>query len=130
MRKSAKKISNSRCRTNSVSSNFLQICFPKNIPKNAGLSCKNAGKSSNSPIGVNRPAIEREIPHFGLIPAFFQNVPHFWLYIEVKKSLKIAIILAVRRHFVRKSSAKTSVTASILIQKYVQNLCKSQYFSL
>ncbi len=37
-------------------------------------------------IGVNRPAIVREIPHFGIIPAFphfFQNVPHFWLYFEV-----------------------------------------------
>ena len=31
------------------------------------------------PIGVNRPAIVREIPHFG------QNVPHFWLYFEITK---------------------------------------------
>ena len=31
-------------------------------------------------IGVNRPAIVREIPHFGLFPAFphfCENVPHF-----------------------------------------------------
>ena len=37
----------------------------------------------NLGIGVNRPAIVREIPHFGLFPAFphfCQNVPHFWLY--------------------------------------------------
>ena len=66
-------------------------------------------------IGVNRSAIVREIPHFGLIPAFthfFQNVPHFCFFFEVKKSLKIAIVLAVRSYFVRKSSAKTSVIAS------------------
>ena len=34
-------------------------------------------------IGVNRPAIVREIPHFCLFPAFphfCKNVPHFWLY--------------------------------------------------
>ena len=39
-------------------------------------------------IGVNRPAIVREIPHFGLFPAFphfCQNVPHFWLYFEITK---------------------------------------------
>ena len=39
-------------------------------------------------IGVNRPAIVREIPHFGLIPAFphfCENVPHFWLYFEITK---------------------------------------------
>ena len=82
-------------------------------------------------IGVNRPAIVREIPHFGLFPAFphfCENVPHFWLYFEVKKSMKIAIILAARRHFVRKSSEKTSMIALplellklLLIKKYVNN---------
>ena len=64
-----------------------------------------------STIGVNRPAIVREIPHFGLFPAFphfCENVPYFWLYFEV---MKIAIILAARRHFVRKSSEKTSMIA-------------------
>ena len=41
-------------------------------------------------IGVNRPAIVREIPHFGLLPAFphfCQNVLHFWLYFEITKKL-------------------------------------------
>ena len=32
-------------------------------------------------IGVNRPGIVREIPHF----AFFPAVPHFWLYFEKNK---------------------------------------------
>ena len=44
--------------------------------------------SSAKVICVKRPAIVREIPHFGLIPAFphfFQIVPHFWLYFEVTK---------------------------------------------
>ena len=39
-------------------------------------------------IGVNRCAIVREIPHFGLFPAFphfCENVPHFWLYFEITK---------------------------------------------
>ena len=39
-------------------------------------------------IGVNHPAIVREIPHFGLFPAFphfCENVPHFWLYFEITK---------------------------------------------
>ena len=39
-------------------------------------------------IGVNRPAIVREIPHFCLFPAFqhfCENVPHFWLYFEITK---------------------------------------------
>ena len=39
-------------------------------------------------IGVNRPAIVRKIPHFGLFPAFphfCENVPHFWLYFEITK---------------------------------------------
>ena len=39
-------------------------------------------------IGVIRPAIMREIPYFGLFPAFphfCQNVPHFWLFFEITK---------------------------------------------
>ena len=39
-------------------------------------------------IGVNHPAIVREIPHFSLFPAFphfLENVPHFWLYFEKQK---------------------------------------------
>ena len=37
------------------------------------------------PIGVNRPAIVREIPHFDVFPAFThfsENVPHFLLNFE------------------------------------------------
>ena len=44
--------------------------------------------SNLSFIGVNRPAIVREIPHFGLVPAlphFCEDVPHFWLYFELTK---------------------------------------------
>ena len=40
-------------------------------------------------IGVNHPAIVREIPHFSLFPAFphfLENVPHFWLYFEKPKN--------------------------------------------
>ena len=39
-------------------------------------------------IGYNRPAIVREIPHFGLFtvfPHFCENVPHFWLYFVIRK---------------------------------------------
>ena len=57
-------------------------------------------------IGVNRPAIVREIPHVGLFPAFphfCENVPHFWLYFETTKIAQNRnIFLAVRKHFVRK----------------------------
>ena len=44
-------------------------------------------QSHERSIGVNRPAIVREVPHCGLFPAFLhfcQNVPHFWLYFETK----------------------------------------------
>ena len=40
------------------------------------------------PIGDNRPAIVREIPHFGIFPAFphfCENVPNVWLYFEITK---------------------------------------------
>ena len=66
-------------------------------------------------IGVNRPAIVREIPHFGLFPAFqhFSRTSRISGFIsKLQKSLEIAIIFAVRRHFVRKSSAKTAMIAS------------------
>ena len=39
-------------------------------------------------IGVNPPAIVREIPHFGFFPAFphfCENIPHFWLDFETTK---------------------------------------------
>ena len=41
---------------------------------------------SHTVIGVNRPAIVREILHFGLFPAFqhfCEIVPHCWLYFDV-----------------------------------------------
>ena len=49
---------------------------------------KDKGRKINDSIGVNHPAIVREIPHFGFFPAFphfCQNVPHFWLYFEITK---------------------------------------------
>ena len=46
------------------------------------------------------------------IPAFLRERPAFLaLFRKLQKSLKIAIISAVRIHFVRKSSAKTSLVA-------------------
>ena len=66
-------------------------------------------------IGVNHPAIVREIPHFGLFPAFphFARTSRIFCFIsKYQKSLKIAIIFTVRRHFVGKSSAKTAMIAS------------------
>ena len=60
-----------------------------------GLSCRSSSKTVAglylkyfAHIGVNRPAIVREIPHFCLFPAFphfRQNVQHFWLYYEITK---------------------------------------------
>ena len=45
-------------------------------------------------IGVNRPAIVWEIPHFGLFPAFLrERRAHFWLYFEKTK------ITEDRNHF-------------------------------
>ena len=65
-------------------------------------------------IGENRPAIVREIPHFGLIPAFCPERHAFLALFRSKKSLKIAIIFTVhRRHFVRKSSANTSMIGTV-----------------
>ena len=57
---------------------FVDVCF----------TCVAHLRSSVSvipSIGVNHPAIVREIPQFGLFPAFphfCENVPHFWLYFE------------------------------------------------
>ena len=46
--------------------------------------------------GVNHPAFVREIPHFGLFPAFLRKRPAFLaLFRSNKTSMKIAIILAV-----------------------------------
>ena len=55
-----------------------QLLLPAILPPEVEITC--------NCIGVNRPAIVREIPHFGLFPAFphfCQNVPHFWLYFEI-----------------------------------------------
>ena len=52
-------------------------------------------------------------PAFCLISCIFARMSRISGFIlKQQKSLKIAIILAVRRHFVAKSSAKTSMTAS------------------
>ena len=56
-------------------------------------------------IGVNRPVIVREIPHFGAFPSFLPERPAFLDLFRNKN--KIVIILAIWRHFGRKSSAKT-----------------------
>ena len=91
-----------------------KVSWECSYPERLLLHCKYSARSrvirGREGIGVNRPAIVREIPHFCLFPAFphfCQNVPHFWLYFEIIKIAEIAIILAVRRHFVRQSSAKT-----------------------
>ena len=68
-------------------------------------------------IGVNRPAIVREIPYFGFFPAFphfCKNVPHFWLYFETTKIVENRNNLVARRHLglVRKRSAQTSMIAA------------------
>ena len=50
---------------------------------------QNSKFTNSSSIGVNRPAIVRELPHFGLFPAFLhfgENVPHFWLYFEIAEN--------------------------------------------
>ena len=53
-------------------------------------------------IGVNHPAIVREIPHFYVFPAFphfSQNVPNFWLYFEKQIFIQIVIIVGARKEF-------------------------------
>ena len=62
--------------------------------------------SLNNGIGVKHPAIVREIPHFGVFPAFphfCKKVPHFWLNFERKNISKIA-----RKTFVRISGLTLS----------------------
>ena len=66
-------------------------------------------------IGVNRPAIVREIPHFGLLPAFphfCENVPHFWLYFETTKFAENRNNCSCTETFCSKIFAKTSMIAS------------------
>ena len=58
------------------------------------------GRLTNTLIGVNHPAIVREIPHFDVFPAFphfFQNVPHLWLYFEKQMFLQVVIIVGARK---------------------------------
>ena len=63
-------------------------------------------------IGVNRTAIMREIPHFGLfpacIPAFLPEHPAFLhgFISKLQKSLKIAIIFTVGDIFFEKALPK------------------------
>ena len=66
-------------------------------------------------IGVNRPAFVREIPHFGLFPAFphfCENVPHFWLYFETTKIAENRNNFCYTETFCSKISAKTSMITS------------------
>ena len=66
-------------------------------------------------IGVNHPAIVREIPHFCLFPAFphfCENVPHFWLYFEITKIAKNRNNLSCTETFCSKTFAKTSIIVS------------------
>ena len=69
---------------------FESICKYQPLSFNTGRSIhvNSTFVYPNYPIGVNRPAIMREIPHFGLFPTFphfCENVPHFWLYFEITK---------------------------------------------
>ena len=60
----------------------------------------NSPSASCSFIGINHPAIVREIPHFYVFPAFphfFQNIPHFWLYFEKQIFLQVVIIVGARK---------------------------------
>ena len=66
-------------------------------------------------IGVNRPAIVREIPHFGVFPAFphfRQNVPHFWFNFEITKIAENPNNLSCTDTFCSENSAKTLMIAS------------------
>ena len=57
----------------------------------------------HSYIGVNCPAIVREIPHVDVFPAFShfpENIPHFWLYIEKTLPETRDNFLAPGRNFV------------------------------
>ena len=61
-------------------------------------------------------------------PHFCQNVPHFWLISKQQKSLKNAKkICCTERHFVRKSSAKSTMIAptSFLIVIFIQKSLKN-----
>ena len=50
------------------------------------------------------------------IPVFFRKHPAFLaLFRNIKKSMKIAIILAIQRHFVQKRCAKTSISSVLVI---------------
>ena len=59
-------------------------------------------------IGVNRPAILREILHFGLFPVFLRERPAFLALFQNIKNCKNRNNFRCMggRHFVRKSSAK------------------------
>ena len=63
-------------------------------------------------ISVNRPAIVREIQHFGLFPAFLPEHPAFLALFRITKIAENRNNFKLWRHFVRKSSAKTAVLAS------------------
>ena len=62
----------------------------------------------NDGIGVNRPAIVREIPHFGLFPAFLPERPAF---------------LALFRNY--KNRNNVSCTETFCSKKLCENACDS-----
>ena len=59
-------------------------------------------------IGVNRPAIVREITHFAIFPAFLQERPEFLALLKKNQnSLIIAIIFHNTKGIMRRRRAKT-----------------------
>ena len=83
------------------------VAAPENVAEtdptgNVATSPENvaAVDPTGNVIGVNHPAIVREIPHFDVFPAFphfSENVPHFWLYFEKQIFLINVIILGARK---------------------------------
>ena len=66
---------------------FISIYkLPEVYPSNSGQAwLKTRHKSILKHIGVNRPAIVREIPHFGLFPVFLREHPAFLALFRNKK---------------------------------------------
>ena len=87
---------------------------------------KRSSSGAVIPIGVNRPAIVREIPHVGFFPAFphfCKNVPHFWLYFETTKigenrnNFRCMEILSSKKLFENVNDSVTKLIKILLIQK-------------
>ena len=80
-------------------------------------------------IGVNRPAIVREFPRFGLFPAFShfcENVQHFWLYIETTKIAENRNHFSCTETFCSKISAKTSMSPSCFWLKNMSKIAENR----